>query len=183
MPESLLHSISFSLAKRAYCHNLGACSCTPEIQIMKKLSFSILILIILTPFLTAQKAISLEDIWRDYTFYPKSVPGFRVLNDGQHYTRLEDNAINQYSLATGEQTTTIFQADMVRGEGSFSGKSMDTLFLMMNSAFSFKQTMSKFIDGQAGVLFMCGIARILQSLLCQRMGSNSMLRLALMHRK
>ncbi len=122
MPESLLHSISFSLAKRAYCHNLGACSCTPEIQIMKKLSFSILILIILTPFLTAQKAISLEDIWRDYTFYPKSVPGFRVLNDGQHYTRLEDNAINQYSLATGEQTTTIFQADMVRGEGSFSGK-------------------------------------------------------------
>lgn len=57
--------------------------------------------------LQAQKAITLEDIWRKYTFSPRSVPGFTFQNDGRHYTKLDRNRIVQYDLTTGASTATI----------------------------------------------------------------------------
>ena len=46
----------------------------------------------------SQKKITLEEIWRDYNFIPRSLPGFNFQNDGKHYTRLERNKIEQYDL-------------------------------------------------------------------------------------
>lgn len=89
---------------------------------MKKFAASLLIVTIFTPFLVAQTPITLEDIWKNYTFYPRSVPGFQVLKDGQHYTRLEDNHILRYNLATGELSGTIFQAEMVTDNPDFKEK-------------------------------------------------------------
>jgi len=47
------------------------------------------IIAFLTLNLTAQKAITNEGLWKDYTFYSKSIPGFNFLNDGKHYTRIQ----------------------------------------------------------------------------------------------
>ena len=44
----------------------------------------------------SQETISLEEIWRDGKFDTKDVPGFKFLNDGKHFTRLEEGKINKY---------------------------------------------------------------------------------------
>lgn len=71
----------------------------------------------------AQKKISLNDIWEDYTFYPNYVPGFNFLADGQHFSRLERNKIQQYDLRSGKNTSTILDADALEGLGEISGYS------------------------------------------------------------
>ncbi len=76
---------------------------------MKKMKYLFLIISIsLSGNLFAQQAISLEDIWLDFKFFAKSVPGFNFQNDGKHYTRLEGNRIQQYDLTTGKPTKVIF---------------------------------------------------------------------------
>ncbi len=70
--------------------------------------------------LNAQRDITLEDIWLRGTFSARSVPGFNFLNDGRHYTRLENNRVLQYDLTTGRQTEVLFDASAVSAEG-FSG--------------------------------------------------------------
>ena len=68
-----------------------------------------------------QKKITLEDIWQDYTFYPNTVPGFNFLNDGKHYTRLEQDKINQYDITTGGFVTTLLDAQTISGQEGFNG--------------------------------------------------------------
>lgn len=41
----------------------------------------------------SQKAITLEDCFQFFKFYPQTGGGFRYLNDGVHYTELEDNGL------------------------------------------------------------------------------------------
>lgn len=71
---------------------------------------------------TAQQSITLEDIWQDYTFYAKSLPGFNFMADGQHYTRLEKGKIEQYDLTTGDKVATILDGAALAGKGDFDGK-------------------------------------------------------------
>ena len=49
----------------------------------------------------AQKNITLENIWKDYTFSQKRLPGFNFLKDGKHYATTEGNAIIKNDLTTG----------------------------------------------------------------------------------
>jgi len=72
--------------------------------------------------------ISVEDIWEKYEFVPRSVPGFNFLNDGKHYTRLEENKIKQYDLTTGKFTKDIFDASSVSENSEFNGKMDDYTF-------------------------------------------------------
>ncbi|MEM1216726.1 MAG: S9 family peptidase, partial [Bacteroidota bacterium] len=58
----------------------------------------------------AQRAITLEDIWQDYTFYPNYVYGLDFRSDGQSFTRLEKNKVNQYDLRTGDLVRTVVDA-------------------------------------------------------------------------
>ena len=69
----------------------------------------------------AQKDITLEDIWGNYTFESANLPGFNFLNDGKHYTRLEGTKIQQYDLTTGKLTNTIFNAADL-ASGYFNGE-------------------------------------------------------------
>ena len=82
---------------------------------MKKI---LIVLFVLPLYISAQEAvntdITLEDIWKNYKFYAKSVPGFNFLNDGQHYTRLEDNSIKKYDLTTGDEVGALFNADKIK---------------------------------------------------------------------
>ncbi len=77
--------------------------------------FFTIIILLLFPYTVAfaQKAITLEDIWKEGAFAPNGIPGFNFQDDGVHYTRLENNAIVQYDLRNGEQTATLFAPHMV----------------------------------------------------------------------
>lgn len=66
--------------------------------------------------------ITLEDIWEEKKFTPKSVPGFNFLKDGRHYTRLEDNVIKKYDITTGAFVEDLFDAKEISGQLGFEGE-------------------------------------------------------------
>ena len=59
--------------------------------------------------LSAQKQLSLNDFFVDGTFRTKGVYGLRSMNDGEHYTVLENNGtrIVKYSYKTGQPVATL----------------------------------------------------------------------------
>jgi len=60
--------------------------------------------------LSAQQAITLEDIWQKGAFSTKGVPGFNFQKDGVHFTRLNGGVIEQYDLRSGEKSGVLFDA-------------------------------------------------------------------------
>ena len=92
---------------------------------MKKIILLTFLAAILVPTFTSaqqQTAISLDDIWKDYKFYAKRIPGFNFQNDGKHYTRQMKSKIQQFDLTTGKQTATILDAEKLKGRNGFSGE-------------------------------------------------------------
>jgi len=82
---------------------------------------SILILSLLANTVIGQREISVKAIWQDYEFITKRVPGFNFLNDGRHYTRLEDGIIKKYDITTGAHVSDIFDASEITGQLGFEG--------------------------------------------------------------
>ena len=46
----------------------------------------------------AQKQITVEDIWKKYMFYPKSVPGFASMPNSDYYSVMSKTAITKHSF-------------------------------------------------------------------------------------
>ena len=99
------------------------------IEGMKKTLFTaILLLFITVVFGQDKRPITLEDIWTNYSFYPKSVSGFVNLKDGKSYCKLERDVhgnvtVAIYSYQSGEQTGMLMDADVIQkanGLSSFS---------------------------------------------------------------
>ena len=61
----------------------------------------------------AQKNISLEDIWLNYSYYSRSVPGFNFMNDGESYSRLQSNKVQKYSIKDGQFIEDLFALEML----------------------------------------------------------------------
>ena len=58
---------------------------------------------------SAQKQITLEDLFQKSTFSQKSVQGLRSMNDGNHYTVMENQSqIVKYSYQTGQKVSVVF---------------------------------------------------------------------------
>ena len=75
---------------------------------MKHKSLFILFLCLPT-LLLGQKQLNLEDFYKNYSFRQKSVYGFESMNDGKHYTTLEQGKyIIKHSYATGKAIDTLF---------------------------------------------------------------------------
>ncbi|MBK7223801.1 MAG: DPP IV N-terminal domain-containing protein [Saprospiraceae bacterium] len=72
--------------------------------------------------LSGQNYITLEDIYVKGTFQSRSVPGFKFLNDGRHYTRLEGNAIYIYDVETGARVDTVLEGRAIKKEAGFDGQ-------------------------------------------------------------
>jgi dipeptidyl-peptidase 4 len=90
-----------------------------------KFSLFILFFALFGP-LSAQKNITLEDIWVNGTFSTKGVPGFNFQNDGIHFTKLTEGGIWQYDLRTGEKSGVIFESKQLTQtapgwKGTFDG--------------------------------------------------------------
>jgi dipeptidyl-peptidase-4 len=60
---------------------------------------AIFILYLFVHFIGISQEITVEKIWKNYEFYPKSVEGFKSMNDGEHYTRpTSDLSIYKYKI-------------------------------------------------------------------------------------
>ncbi|MBL7775609.1 MAG: S9 family peptidase, partial [Saprospiraceae bacterium] len=75
---------------------------------MKKILRLLAFLLAGPALLPAQKPISLEDIWASNIFEVKTVDDLQFLNDGLHYARRNGNRIEQFDIAGGEKTATLF---------------------------------------------------------------------------
>lgn len=75
----------------------------------------IFLFLVCIPFvLTAQKQITLEDLFVNGTFTQKSVQGLRSMNDGNHYTVMENGArIVRYSYQTGQKVSVVFDLSSI----------------------------------------------------------------------
>ncbi len=60
--------------------------------------------------LWAQSEITLEDIWQNDTYKSEGVYGIRSLNDGEHYTTLQNGNVIKYSYETGDSVDIIIAA-------------------------------------------------------------------------
>jgi dipeptidyl-peptidase-4 len=81
-----------------------------ELEIMKKLKSIVLIALLLVSSLAIaqQKELSNKLIWASRTFSPEYVYSVNSMNDGEHFTALEDNKIEKYSYKSfGESIETI----------------------------------------------------------------------------
>lgn len=85
---------------------------------MRKIS-TFLAFLSLTFISFGQQQITVEEIWKDYKYMAKSVPGFNFLQDGKHYTRLEDGAIKKYDFTTGEYVETLLESESLKGKLGF----------------------------------------------------------------
>lgn len=65
-----------------------------------------------------KKEITLEDIWMKNTFAVKKVNGIRSMKDGEHYTTLSENALEQfivkYEYKTGNAVDTILKSSWMK---------------------------------------------------------------------
>lgn len=81
---------------------------------MKIKAIILLLSLLCTSFFSAYsqvKTISLEDIWKTRKFSPQRITEIRSMNDGQHYTVLENNSIVMYEYKSGKKVKTIFDAN------------------------------------------------------------------------
>lgn len=61
------------------------------IKKIKLLTTLILIVFSITALSQAKKEITVESIWKDYTFYGQGISGFRSMKDGEHFTRFQND--------------------------------------------------------------------------------------------
>jgi dipeptidyl-peptidase-4 len=62
----------------------------------------------------AQKTIAIEDFTSRNIFIPKSVRGVNWTNDGKFYTRIDNNQIVKYNVATGQAVETLLDGNTLR---------------------------------------------------------------------
>lgn len=89
---------------------------------MQKRLLLIIVLAGLSQWALAQKKITLEDIWQNYLFTPKSISEFSFLNDGKSYSQLQDNKIQQYDLVSGKLVNTLCDGAALKGTAGFKGE-------------------------------------------------------------
>ena len=63
---------------------------------------------------SAQKEITIDDIWTNGTYRSKGVPGFRFMNDGHHYSDLSGNSILIYDFSSGKLTDTLLDVNLLQ---------------------------------------------------------------------
>lgn len=81
---------------------------------MKKIILIIgTVLCVLSTVFAQTKEITLEEIWKNYTFYPASVPGFATMPNGDFYTVKNENAIEKFSFQSGEKVGVILKNEDV----------------------------------------------------------------------
>ena len=58
--------------------------------------------------------ITLDEIWKEYKFFAKRVPGFNFRQTGNSYTRIKENKVEDVDFTTGEPVGILFDYEAVR---------------------------------------------------------------------
>tara|TARA_B100001142_G_scaffold328254_1_gene387906 strand:- start:326 stop:2476 length:2151 start_codon:yes stop_codon:yes gene_type:complete len=81
---------------------------------MKKLLTLLISFLLIIPISAQKKNITLDDLWKNYSFYPKSYKGLNSMNDGEHYSKMErtDNGqeIIKYHFKDGKKVRSLFKS-------------------------------------------------------------------------
>jgi dipeptidyl-peptidase-4 len=81
---------------------------------MKKIFILLIGIACFTTSYSQKKDITLEEIWKENQFYPKSVRGFNSMNDGEHYSTMEriegGQEIIKYKFKSGKKVRTLFKS-------------------------------------------------------------------------
>ena len=79
---------------------------------MKKLLTLVFSFLLIYPVFSQKRNINIEDLWKNYTFYPKLIRDFKSMNDGEHYTLMERKnnvqEIIKYRFKNGEKLQILF---------------------------------------------------------------------------
>ena len=81
---------------------------------MKKILIICFSLVFIPPLFAQKKDITLDDLWKNYAFYPKSMGGFNSMNDSEHYSTIErtdeGQEIVKYKFKSGKKVRTLFKS-------------------------------------------------------------------------
>jgi dipeptidyl-peptidase-4 len=100
---------------------------------MLKIIATILLLVGFLGLNAQKKQITIENIWKEYTFMPSSFDGFNSMKDGVSYSQMEENGdINKYELKTGKLIGNIIKGNELIAEG----KESETVISPQNYYFS-----------------------------------------------
>ncbi len=81
---------------------------------MKKLLTLLLSLFFITQSFSQKRDITLDDLWKNYNFYPSYIGGFNSMNDGEFYTTIEQTddgqEIIKYKFKNGNKVKTLFNS-------------------------------------------------------------------------
>ena len=88
---------------------------------------------------SAQKEITLTNIWKDYIFIPKSVPGFASMPHSDYYTTVDLAGIHQFSFETGKEVKMLLSNQMLETA------SQKKLYMSKLSDYSFDNSETKIL--------------------------------------
>ncbi|HIG32661.1 MAG TPA: S9 family peptidase [Flavobacteriales bacterium] len=81
---------------------------------MKKILIICFSLVFTTPIFSQKRDITLNDLWKNYAFHPKSMGGFNSMNDGEHYSTMEKTddgqEIIKYQFKNGGEVRALFKS-------------------------------------------------------------------------
>ncbi|MDB9809191.1 S9 family peptidase [Flavobacteriales bacterium] len=81
---------------------------------MKKILIICFSLFFTMPIFSQKRDITLDDLWKNYAFYPKSMGGFNSMNDGEHYSTIEKTEDGQeiikYQFKNGKKVRILFKS-------------------------------------------------------------------------
>jgi len=103
---------------------------------MKKIIFIIFLCISQNPCYSQEKQILLEDIWKNYSFFPKSYSGLNSMNNGEFYTQIKNTEDGQeiikYSFKNGNRIVRLFKSSdfKIKRINSYSLSDDDELMLL-----------------------------------------------------
>lgn len=75
-----------------------------------------------------KKDFTVEDLWKNFTFRTKGISDIRSMNDGSHFTVLDNNCIIRYEYKSGEIKDTIIIGDDLYDESGESLRLMEYEF-------------------------------------------------------
>ena len=82
---------------------------------MKKILLLCLSFLAINTLFSQKKNITLDDLWKNYSFFPKNYNSLNSMNNGEHYVSLENSELGQelniYKYKDGEKVRTLFKSD------------------------------------------------------------------------
>jgi len=82
---------------------------------MKKILLICLSFLAVNTMFSQKKNITLDDLWKNYSFFPKNYNSLNSMNNGEHYVSLENSELGQklniYKYKDGEKVRTLFKSD------------------------------------------------------------------------